>query len=330
MAEYAELTGRVYQRASGYRLDDAEYVLAGQGSVVPNAEAVADYLRESRGLKVGVLNLTMFRPFPADMITSLLSGKRAVTVLERTDQPLAVEQPLLREIRAAMAQGMENWRAKDGTPYEGLHLVSPQDMPDFYSAGFGFGSRDLQPADLLAAVENMLPGGAGRRQYYLGIDFIHRGTRAPKLQIWQEELLEAYPRIGDLALSPLDDVNLLPEDSISLRIHSIGGWGAITMGKNIALTAFELLGLNVKANPKYGSEKKGQPTNFYATLSRDPLRINAELRHVDVVLSPDPNVFRNGDQLAGLAQAGVFVIQSDQEPEEVWSSFGRSPHDRRA
>ncbi len=324
MEEYEKLTGRMYRRASGYRLDDADYVLAGQGSVVPNAEAVADYLRAERGLKVGVLNLTMFRPFPADLVTALLHGKRAVTVLERTDQPLAVEAPLLREIRVALAQGMENWRARSGTPYAGLTPVSPDDMPEFYSAGFGFGSRDLQPADLLAAVDNMLPEGKGLRQYYLSIDFIHRDTKAPKLQIWQEQLLEAYPHISGLALPPADDVNLLPEDSISLRIHSIGGWGAITMGKNIALTAFELLGLNVKANPKYGSEKKGQPTNFYATLSREPLRINAELRYVDVVLSPDPNVFRNGDPLAGLAAGGVFVIQSDRSPEEVWESFPTS------
>src|SRR5690606_16138235 len=45
MAEYAELTGRAYQRVMGYRMEDAEYVLVGQGSVVGNAEAVADYLR---------------------------------------------------------------------------------------------------------------------------------------------------------------------------------------------------------------------------------------------------------------------------------------------
>jgi len=321
MAEYAALTGRQYQRVSGYRLEDADYVLAGQGSIVPNAEAVVDYLRAERGLKIGVLNLTMFRPFPADLVTDMLRGKRAVTVLERTDQPLAVEAPLLREIRVAMAQGMENSRSRNGTPYPGLASVSPDQMPAFYSAGFGFGSRDLQPADLLAAVENMLPTGGGRRQYYLGIEFIHRDTRAPKLQIWQEQLLEAYPDLGELALVPAEHVNLLPKDSISLRIHSIGGWGAITMGKNIALTAFELLGLNVKANPKYGSEKKGQPTNFFATLSRDPLRINAELRNVDVVLSPDPNVFRNGDPLAGLAEGGVFVIQSDRSPSEVWDAF---------
>jgi pyruvate-ferredoxin/flavodoxin oxidoreductase len=50
MAEYAELTGRRYARAMGYRLDDADWVLVGQGSVVSNAEAVADWLRSERGL----------------------------------------------------------------------------------------------------------------------------------------------------------------------------------------------------------------------------------------------------------------------------------------
>ena len=72
--ELAALTGRRYARAAGYRLDDADWVIAGQGSMVANAEAVADHLRATRGLKVGVLNLTMFRPFPADLDT-LLAGQ---------------------------------------------------------------------------------------------------------------------------------------------------------------------------------------------------------------------------------------------------------------
>ena len=105
MEEFGRLSGRHYDRAMGYRLDDAEYVIVGQGSVVSNAEAVADWLREERGLKIGVLDLVMFRPFPADLITRMLRGKKAVTVLERVDQPLAVDAPLLREIRAAMSKG---------------------------------------------------------------------------------------------------------------------------------------------------------------------------------------------------------------------------------
>ncbi|NIM49615.1 MAG: pyruvate ferredoxin oxidoreductase [Gemmatimonadales bacterium] len=321
MAEYAELTGRRYARATGYRLDDAEYVIVGQGSVVANAEAVIDHLRETRGLKVGVLNVTMFRPFPADLITRLLRGKKGVTVLERVDQPLAVDLPILREIRAAVNKALENGRANGTPPYRDIARYTPDNAPDFYSGCFGLGSRDLQPSDIIAAVDNMLGDGKHIRQFYLGIDFVREGTRLPKLQIWQEELLEGYPNIPDLALTPKEYVDLMPEGSISIRMHSIGGWGAITTGKNIAMTASELLGMYIKANPKYGSEKKGQPTTFYATLAKAPIRLNCELKHVNVVLSPDPNVFRHSDPLAGLAEGGVFVIQSDRAPEDLWNSL---------
>ncbi|HEX2716972.1 MAG TPA: 2-oxoacid:acceptor oxidoreductase family protein [Gemmatimonadaceae bacterium] len=349
--EYAALTGRRYARAAGYRLDDAEWVIAGQGSVVANAEAVADHLREARGIKVGVLNLTMFRPFPADIVTRLLAGKRGVVVLERTDQPLAVDPPLLREVRAAMVQALENGRSRsaaaadsasrDGKsqrrwlrasrersapptielPYPKLAALAPEELPDFFSGCFGLGSRDLQPGDIVSAVENMLPSGRGRRQFYLGIDFLRPATRLPKLQIWQEKLLESYPRLADLSLPTAGDLDLMPPGSISVRIHSVGGWGAITMGKNLSMTVFELLGMHVKANPKYGSEKKGQPTTFYATFAHQPIRTNCELKHVNVVLSPDPNVFRHSNPLAGLADGGVFVIQSDAEPEALWPSL---------
>ncbi|HSJ09565.1 MAG TPA: hypothetical protein VK928_06605, partial [Longimicrobiales bacterium] len=176
-AEYFALTGRQYARAMGYRLDDAEYVLCGQGSVVSNMEAVADWMREKRGVKVGVLNLTMFRPFPADVVARLLRGKRAVTVLERTDQPLAADAPLLRELRTAMARAVENGRAaaQAAVPHPGVVGILGDEVPDFYSGGFGFGSRDLQPGDIVAAVDNMV--ARGRRQFYLGIDFIRKGTR---------------------------------------------------------------------------------------------------------------------------------------------------------
>ena len=322
MDEFAAFTGRQYKRASGYLLDDAEWVIVGQGSVVSNAEAVADHLRATRGLKVGVLNLTMFRPFPADVITRLLAGKKGVCVLERTDQPLAVDPPLMREIRAAMSQAAENGRALNGTrPYDLVASLLSDQIPDFYSGCFGLGSRDLQPGDIISAVLNMLPGADQRRQFYLGIEFIREKTRLPKLQIWQEQITESYPHLGELSLASDGLVNLLPTGATSLRIHSVGGWGAITMGKNVAMTAFELFGLHIKANPKYGSEKKGQPTTFYAVLAHEPVRLNCELKHVTVVLSPDPNVFRHSDPLDGLAEGGVFVAQTELSPEEYWNTL---------
>ncbi|HEX5138322.1 MAG TPA: 2-oxoacid:acceptor oxidoreductase family protein [Planctomycetota bacterium] len=319
--EYAALTGRRYTRAGGYRMEDAEYVIAGQGSVVANAEAVADHLRRTRKLRVGVLNVRMFRPFPADLVARLLRGRKAVAVLERVDQPLAADAPLLREIRAAMGKALENGRARKETPHAGIPGCAPDEIPDFYSGCFGLGSRDLQPGDLVAAALNMLPDGPHRRHFYLGVEFVRKGTRIPKLQIWQEKLLESYPRLPELSLASVGDLDILPEGAFSFRIHSVGGWGAITMGKNLAVTAADLLNLHVKANPRYGSEKKGQPTTFFATLAKEPIRLNGEVKHVDVVLSPDPNVFHHSNPLAGLRDGGVLVIQSDRPAGEFWASL---------
>ena len=112
-------------------------------------------------------------------------------------------------------------------------------------------------------------------------------------------------------------------------MHSIGGWGAITTGKNLATTLFDLLGLHIKANPKYGSEKKGQPTTFYLAAAPEPIRVNSRVVHVDVVLSPDPNVFHHTNALAGLARGGVFIIQSDARAGGVWASIPHATADHR-
>jgi pyruvate-ferredoxin/flavodoxin oxidoreductase len=88
------------------------------------------------------------------------------------------------------------------------------------------------------------------------------------------------------------------------------------------MTLFDLLGVHIKANPKYGSEKKGQPTTYYLSAAPEPIRVNCEYFYVDVVLSPDPNVFRHSNPLAGLKKGGVFIIQNDAtKAEDVWKTI---------
>jgi pyruvate-ferredoxin/flavodoxin oxidoreductase len=321
MEEFYALTGRRYQRVSTYRCEDAEYLIFGQGSMVVTAEAVADYLRETRKLKVGVVNLTMFRPFPGDLVGRILAGRKGVAVLERVDQPLAEDLPLIREVRAALGRCLENGRAGRGAlPYPDHATYSRiDDMPPLYSGSFGLGSRDLQPEGLIAAVENMLPSGGRKKFFYLSIDFVNPKPANPKQEIYQIEVADNYPKVKDLALHGSENPNLMPKGAITVRMHSVGGWGAITTGKNLAMTLFDLLGFHIKANPKYGSEKKGQPTTYYLSAAPEPIRVNCEYFYVDVVLSPDPNVFKHSNPLAGLKRGGVFILQSAHEkPEEVW------------
>jgi len=322
MAEFAELTGRQYRRVAAYRCEDAEYLIVGMGSMIVQAEAVADWLRETRKIKVGVVDVTLYRPFPGDLVGALLKGRKGVAVLERTDQPLAEDLPLMREVRATLSKCLENGAAEGKPPYAHYAAyASAKDMPRLYSGCYGLGSRDLQPEALIGAIENMLPGAAQKKFFYLSVDFVRDTPVNPKDEIHNQNILEAYPRIRDLALRGSENPNLLPKNSITVRMHSVGGWGAITTGKNLAMTLYDLLGWDIKANPKYGSEKKGQPTTYYLSAAPEPIRVNCEYLYVDVVLSPDPNVHEHSNPVAGLKHGGVLIIQSSLSGADLWASF---------
>ena len=83
-----------------------------------------------------------------------------------------------------------------------------------------------------------------------------------------------------------------------------------------------VLGMHSKSAPKYGSEKSGAPTNFYISLSPEPIKItNAELEDVEIVVSPDHKVFSHTNPLRGLVEGGTLIMQSHHTPLEVWKEL---------
>ena len=80
--EFGRLFGRRYGLVEGYRLDDAEVVLVTSGTVASTSRDVIDDFRE-RGLKVGMLKIRLFRPFPAEEVRQALRGARKVAVIDR-------------------------------------------------------------------------------------------------------------------------------------------------------------------------------------------------------------------------------------------------------
>jgi pyruvate ferredoxin oxidoreductase alpha subunit len=81
--EYNQIFGR---EAGGlvrpYRMDGAELVVIALGSVLGTIKDTADEMRDE-GLKVGVLGITSFRPFPLDAIREAVKGVQRIVVLEK-------------------------------------------------------------------------------------------------------------------------------------------------------------------------------------------------------------------------------------------------------
>ncbi|NOZ51495.1 MAG: CBS domain-containing protein [Chloroflexi bacterium] len=284
-SEYARLSGRQYGLIESFGMEDAEYAIVCMGTMAETATVTAEYMRRQMDIKVGVVHVTSYRPFPGPELVAALAQTRAFVVLERMDTPMAQSNPLTGEIKAAFADALI---ASPGYPR--IHRI-----PTIYSGSAGLGSRDVRPGDFVAAVQNMI--GQGQRFFVLGIQ---------------------HP----LALARSTDPDVRPANAFSMRGHSVGGFGSVTTNKVIATIVGDLFDLYVQAYPKYGSEKKGLPTTYYLTAAEEPIRTHAELKFVDFVPLNDVNAFNLGNPLAGLREGGTLFMQTrHQDAQEVWESI---------
>jgi pyruvate ferredoxin oxidoreductase alpha subunit len=85
-ADYARHTGRRPAAMSTYRTEQAATVVVALGSVTGTLRPVVDQARAA-GQQVGLLELTLFRPFPHEALREALSGAQRVIVLERAFAP---------------------------------------------------------------------------------------------------------------------------------------------------------------------------------------------------------------------------------------------------
>jgi pyruvate ferredoxin oxidoreductase alpha subunit len=95
--EFGEYFGRSYGgQIEEYRMKDAEIVILASGSAAGTAKTVIDAKRE-QGLKVGLVKLRLYRPFPEEKLVAAFKGKKAVGVIDRSISfgwkagPMAVE-----------------------------------------------------------------------------------------------------------------------------------------------------------------------------------------------------------------------------------------------
>jgi pyruvate-ferredoxin/flavodoxin oxidoreductase len=261
--------------------------------MMETAQAAADYMREEMGIKVGVVHVTCFAPFPATQIVQALKHVKAVTVVERMDNPLAQSNPLVQGTKAAFADALAGLSYGSNGEFKYPAITR---IPKIYACSAGLGSRDVRGGHFISIVKNML---ADKPREYSVVGVKH-----------------------ELALPEGEDPDMRPEGAFSMRGHSVGGFGSVTTNKLIASFVGELFDLHVQAYPKYGSEKKGLPTTYYLTVALSHIRTHSELSVVDFIPLNDVNAFNLGNPLEGIAHEGSVFIQSPKtDPVEVWKGI---------
>ncbi|MCB9896407.1 MAG: ferredoxin [Planctomycetes bacterium] len=315
--DVAALTNRPLLPVLTHRIADAEFVLVATGSLAPLAELVADHARLVLRVRVGVVTPMLLHPLPDERLVTLLAGKKAVAVLERDGARGDADPPLLTALRAACARAVERRRGRHG---DGLR---PDEVPAFLSVSCGV-AREPTPGDLLAVVERLRAKDGATGRIMSGVDFVRPATRVPKLQLWQERLLDGRPDLATRALPPAACDDLLPRDTLVLRVHAVGaGGGGRDLGERLASALGDALGRPARTFRDARPERLGLPRTTCALLTSESVPHLAPPARVDVVLHAAPFHARPEALLAGLGAGGVLLLEDAREPDALWAALPR-------
>jgi len=132
---YASVSGRRYGILNTYGMEDAEAAIVCLGSTAGTARTVAKELRKE-GLKVGVVKLWLYRPFPVGEIVSAIRGVKALAVLDRALSFGAPYSALAADIIAALYQSSTSVK--------------------LFNVVYGLGGRDATPSDMKSIFKELI------------------------------------------------------------------------------------------------------------------------------------------------------------------------------
>jgi len=132
MREFSEFAGREYKPIKTYGLEDAEVAIMILGSSAGTARYVARKLR-AKGEKVGVISLTLYRPFPVNELLEAVKGLKALAVMDRSYSFGSPGAQLFMDVTAA--------------------LINAKEKPLMFNVIYGLGGRDLMPDHIVQVFE---------------------------------------------------------------------------------------------------------------------------------------------------------------------------------
>ena len=143
--------GRKYGLVEEYKMKDAKRAIVLMGSTAGTAKELVDNLRAD-GEKVGLVKISVFRPWPKKEINKALKNVEYLAVMDRAEGMSGFGAPLFTEIRSS--------------------LYDEEKKPDTYGYVYGLGGRDVKMDDIKLVFDDLKKVENGKklaRNNYLGV-----------------------------------------------------------------------------------------------------------------------------------------------------------------
>ncbi len=203
---FFEHSGRRYQRVTPFHAEDAELLLVASGKAAAAARAVVRRMRESgrparARLKLGLLEVVMTRPFPARDVADYARRCRAMAVL----QPLDGAGPDLAGPVAAALYGAVSIPPRKRSLRQRVPAT-----PLLHTLSYAGADGEPRAQAVFEAIHQLEAEGHAR-QLTLGAAFARGPARNASEEVFQGEVLEAYPGVSARAVMPDTTEDLLPK-----------------------------------------------------------------------------------------------------------------------
>ncbi|MDR2908659.1 MAG: pyruvate:ferredoxin (flavodoxin) oxidoreductase [Oscillospiraceae bacterium] len=273
-AKVNEKLGTDYASFNYYGAPDAEHVIIAMGSVCGTIEESVDYLAK-QGVKVGLVKVRLYRPFCADkLLAAIPDSAKSISVLDRTKEPGALGEPLYLDVALALR----------GSKFKDTPL---------YAGRYGLGSKDTQPADILAVYKNAKTGEKPHFTLSINDDVTH------------------------LSLTPDENPDTAPEGTTSCKFWGLGADGTVGANKNSIKIIGDHTDMYAQAYFAYDSKKSGGVTISHLRFGKSPIKSTYFVNKADFVACHNPSYVTKYKMVEDLKAGGSFLLNCPWDDAEL-------------
>lgn len=277
MDRFTTRTGRAYKLFDYFGAPDAERVIIMMGSGTGPVEETIEHL-QSRGEKVGLLKVRLFRPFDVRaFLKALPKTASSIAILDRTKEPGGIGDPLYLDAIAALNESGSRHLAR---------LIAGR---------YGLSSKEFTPA-MAKTIFDELKKPTPKNHFTIGIrdDVTHTS-------------LEFDPEFST------EDPH-----SVRAVFYGLGSDGTVGANKNSIKIIGKSTNNHAQGYFVYDSKKAGSVTVSHLRFGPRPIRSSYLISRASFVACHQFQFLSRMDVLSCAEPGATFLLNSPCAPEEVW------------
>ncbi|MBN1932302.1 MAG: pyruvate:ferredoxin (flavodoxin) oxidoreductase [Desulfobacterales bacterium] len=278
MRKVSELTGREYKPFQYVGHPEADKVIIAMGSSTDTIDEVIQK-EVADGEKVGMIKVRLYRPFTPDyMFEAIPASAKTITVLDRVKEKGAVGDPLFEDVCTSFYEAGK--------------------YPTLVAGRYGLGSKDFDPAQVKAVIENM-KSAKPKNHFTVGI-------------------------IDDVSNTSLDvpkDYVTAPKGTVRCKFWGLGADGTVGANKEAIKIIGDNTDMYAQAYFAYDSKKSGGVTISHLRFGKTPIQSTYLIANADYVACHNPAYVNIYDMVSDVVKGGTFVMNCPWTVEQMETEF---------